>query len=201
MDGPPSVLQRAGLGPQVFVDRDRRRLPEPSDLLCHHLLNRVGFVIKPCAPTLYGTLALCHVIRQIDHPPDTLQEVVEIARLQEPSLDGKFTNEPFHIAYRDFFFGHERFDALGPPFPRPFGSCDPDKPTHSKEAATDHSSKANKAEGQGNCVVQRHRGINSYRRKCQQPSNQHSDTRPNKTVLSGGIVTGTVPFDNDSLLQ
>ena len=63
LDCPPSLTQRAGLGHQVVVDRDRRRLPESSDLLRHHLPNRAGFVVKSSAPTLYSTLALCHVNR------------------------------------------------------------------------------------------------------------------------------------------
>ena len=63
LDGPLGLMQCAGLGAQVFVDRDRRRLPESSDLFRHHFVNRAGFVVKPCAPTLYSTLALFQVTR------------------------------------------------------------------------------------------------------------------------------------------
>ena len=88
--------------------------------------------------------------------------MVEIARLQEPSLDGKFANELLDITYRNFFFRHERRDSLEPPFPRPFGSRGPDKPARSKEGADDHSANA---EDHGYCVVQRHLDVDSHQRQ------------------------------------
>ena len=63
LDGPRGLMQCAGLGAQVVVDRDRRRLPESSDLFRHHFVNRAGLAVKPCAPTLYSALALFHVTR------------------------------------------------------------------------------------------------------------------------------------------
>ena len=75
-------------------------------------------------------------------------------------MDGKPTNELSDFFSRGLFIGFECRDSLGPPCTSPIGSSDLGPPPRSKEEADDHCATP---ESPGEDIVQRHRGIESYR--------------------------------------